>query len=441
MKKKLGIVFLALVLMLTLITGCGKKTEEVVPYNYDLTEYVKIPDYHDLPFMTKTAEITDEDVENEIQSLLEHASTVENSPSGVVEDGDTNDIAFAGKIDGELFEGGSSESYDLTVGTTSMIDGFVEGLIGKNVGETVTLDLQFPEEYHSAEVAGKPVVFEVTINSKKIVTKPEFNDAFVQANSEFQTTDEFRTNLKETLTKQAQDSLDAGVKDALWSVILTGSEAVQYPEEEYATATTAADAMESEYRNQATLYGMEWEQFLQLLLGTDEAGFAEMKEEYAKNMVLSDMVLYKMARDEGVTVSQSEFEGKVKEILAANNFTEESFQSSYGTTIYEFAENNGWKTSFLLERLMDKVIEYGHEVSEEEFNEYVDHALGREHDHDHENEEAEEGEEVEEGSEGEGEASETEEGAAETEEGSSETEEGASEEGSEQSEGEGNGGN
>ena len=441
MKKKLGIVFLALVLMLTLITGCGKKTEEVVPYNYDLTEYVKIPDYHDLPFMTKTAEITDEDVENEIQSLLEYASTVENSTTGVVEDGDTINIAFAGKIDGELFEGGSSESYDLTVGTTSMIDGFVEGLIGKNVGETVTLDLQFPEEYHSAEVAGKPVVFEVTINSKKIVTKPEFNDAFVQANSEFQTTDEFRTNLKETLTKQAQDSLDAGVKDALWSVILTGSEAVQYPEEEYATATTAADEMEAEYRNQATLYGMEWEQFLQLLMGTDEAGFAEMKEEYAKNMVLSDMVLYKMARDEGVTVSQSEFEGKVKEILAANNFTEESFQSSYGTTIYEFAENNGWKTSFLLERLMDKVIEYGHEVSEEEFNEYVDHALGREHDHDHENEEAEEGEEVEEGSEGEGEASETEEGAAETEEGSSETEEGASEEGSEQSEGEGNGGN
>ena len=439
MKKKLGIVFLALVLMLTLITGCGKKTEEVVPYNYDLTEYVKIPDYHDLPFMTKTAEITDEDVENEIQSLLEYASTVENSTTGVVEDGDTINIAFAGKIDGELFEGGSSESYDLTVGTTSMIDGFVEGLIGKNVGETVTLDLQFPEEYHSAEVAGKPVVFEVTINSKKIVTKPEFNDAFVQANSEFQTTDEFRTNLKETLTKQAQDSIDADVKDSLWSVILNGAEAVQYPEEELATATTAAEEMEAEYKAQATLYGMEWEQFLQLLMGTDEAGFAEMKEEYAKNMVLSDMVLYKMARDEGVSVSENEFKEKVKEILVANNFTEESFQSSYGTTIYEFAENNGWKTSFLLERLMDKVIEYGHEVSEEEFNEYVDHALGLEHDHEHE--EAEEGEEVEEGSEGEGEASETEEGAAETEEGSSETEEEASEEGSEQSEGEGNGGN
>ena len=377
MKKKVGIGILAIILVIGLMTGCGKKeTETAGPYNYNLDEYVKVADYHDMPFVTQVAEITDEDVENEISTILQYAATVENSTTGIVEDGDTINIAFAGKIDGELFDGGSSESYDLTVGTTSMIDGFVEGLIGKNVGETVVLDLQFPEEYHSAEVAGKPVVFEVTINSKKTTIVPEFNDEFVKANSDFETTEEYRKYLKEALTNEAQEQFDAGVKDAIWEVILTRSEVIKYPEEEMAEAQSITDEMEAEYKNQATLYGLDWATFLSLFMQTDEEGFAQMKEEYARNMVLSNMVLYKMAKEENISLPQSEFEERTKEILANSSFTEESFEASYGMTIFEYAEENGWKESFLLEKVMDKVIEYGHEVSEEEFEDYVYEALG-----------------------------------------------------------------
>ena len=376
MKRKVGISILAIMLVMSVMTGCGQKENEEIPYDYDLTEYVKIADYQNLPFVTHTAEITDEDVENEIKSILEQAATIENSTSGIVEEGDTINIAFSGRIDGELFDGGSSESYDLTVGTTPMIDGFVEGLVGKNVGETVVLDLQFPDEYHSEEVAGKPVVFEVTINSKRTTTVPEFNDEFVQANSDFQTTEDYRTSLKEQLLKESKEQFDASVKDALWEVIVTGSEALQYPENELAAATKAADDMEADYKNQATLYGVDWSTFLSLFMGTDEEGFVQMKDEYAHNLVLSNMVLYKIARDENVSITQNEFEEKAREILAASNFTEESFQSSYGMTIFEYAENNGWKESFLLEKLMDKVIEYGHEVSEEEFESYLNETLG-----------------------------------------------------------------
>ena len=377
MKKKTGIIILIFALVAAMLTGCGSKEKETVPYDYDLNEYVEVVDYHNMPYRVKTAEVTDEDVENEIKSRLEYAATVVNSTEGVVEDGDTINIAFAGRIDGELFEGGSSESYDLTVGTTSMIDGFVEGLVGKKVGETVTLDLQFPEEYHSAEVAGKPVVFEVTINSKRIVSTPEFNDEFVQNNSEFQTVDEYRANVKETLIKSAQERLDAQVKDSLWEVIIAKSEALKYPDAEMTEANGFADAMEADYKNQASLYGMEWTDFLSTFMGTDESGFAEMKDEYAKSLVLSEMVMYKIARAENVQVTQKEFEDKAKEILASSNFTEESFEATYGMSIVEYAEQNGWKESFLLEKIMDKVIEYGREVSDEEFTEYVNTELGR----------------------------------------------------------------
>ena len=389
MKKKMGIVILVLAMAMGLLAGCGEKVKEEIPYDYDLAEYVNIADYHDMPYMKNVAEVTDEDVENEINARLQYASVVENSTTGIVEDGDTINIAFAGKIDGELFDGGSSESYDLTVGSTSMIDGFVEGLVGKNIGETVTLDLKFPEEYHNADVAGKPVVFEVTINSKKTITVPEFNDEFVKANSNFETTGEYKANLKDVLLKQKQESMDAAVKDALWEIIVTGSEVIKYPEPEMAQANSAADQMEAEYKSQATLYGLDWPSFLSLFLRTDEEGFAEMKSEYAKNVVLSDMVLHKMARDESVAITQSEFESRAKEILESSSFTEESFKSSYGMTIVEYAEANGWRNSFLLEKVMDKVVEYGHEVSEDEFDAYVSETLGydeeEEHDHDHDN--------------------------------------------------------
>lgn len=378
MKKKAGIILLITLIACIAIAGCGNKEEADRPYNYDLAEYVKVSEYHDLPYNVKVAEVTDEDVENEIKARLQYASTTESITEGVVEDGDTINIAFVGKIDGELFDGGSSESYDLTVGTTSMIDGFVEGLIGKPVGETVTLDLQFPEEYHSAEVAGKPVVFEVTINSKRVITTPEFNDEFVQNTSEFQTVDEYRANLKEVLTKQAQEQLDAKVKDSLWEIIVSKSEALKYPEEEMNKARESADAMEAEYKNQATLYGLEWTDFLSTFMGTTEEGFAEMKDEYAKNMVLSEMVMYKMSRDESVDLTQKEFEELAKGILEDSSFTEETFQSTYGMSIVEYADQNGWKNGFLLDKLMDKVIEYGHEVSEDEFNSYVNEELGLE---------------------------------------------------------------
>ena len=406
MNRKVGVCILTVILVMGLMAGCGQKEEEAVPYNYDLTEYVNVADYHDMPFATQVAEITDEDIELAINTRLENAATVENSTSGVVEDGDTINIAFAGRIDGELFDGGSSESYDLTVGTTPMIDGFVEGLVGKNVGETVVLDLQFPEEYHNADVAGKPVEFEITINSKRNVSVPEFNDEFVQSTSDFQTVQEYKDNLKEVLTQQAQEQFDANVKDALWQVILVGSEALQYPEEEMATAQKLADDMEAEYKNQATLYGLDWPTFLNIFMGADEEGFAQMKDDYAHRIVLSDMVLYKIARDENVSVTDSEFKEKTQEILAANNFTEESFQASYGMSILEYAENNGWKESFLLEKLMDKVIEYGREVPHEEFEAYVNETLGieEEHDHEHDHEgetEPEGGEEDPSGTEGE----------------------------------------
>ena len=100
---------------------------------------------------------------------------------GTVEDGDTVNIDYVGKLDGEEFDGGSAEGYDLEIGSCTFIDGFEDGLIGHEIGEKVTLDLTFPDPYpNNPDLAGKPVVFDVTINAIKESQTPELNDEFVE---------------------------------------------------------------------------------------------------------------------------------------------------------------------------------------------------------------------------------------------------------------------
>lgn len=184
MKKKVLAAVLVGVLCLGLfvMTGCGDK----VPYSdYDLTEYVTVGEYKGLEYEMTSVSVSDDEVDTEIQSRLESKATTEEVKSGTVEEGDQIVIGYEGRIDGETFDGGSSDEYEMTVGQANFIDGFEDGLIGKNVGDTVTLDLEFPEDYHEESLAGKPVVFEVNIKTKKVQNVPEYNLEFVEENSDY----------------------------------------------------------------------------------------------------------------------------------------------------------------------------------------------------------------------------------------------------------------
>ena len=220
MKKRVfatGMVAVLCVASLMMLTGCGKEAA----YDYeDLTEYIEVGEYKGLQYSKETVTVTDEEVQTEIDSILQQSATTEEVKEGTVEDGDTINVSFTGKIDGKEFEGGTSESSDITVGETQMIPGFVEGLVGKNVGETVTLDLTFPEDYHAEEVAGKDVVFEVKIKSEKITTVPEFNKEFVEKNSEFKTVEEYRDAVKSAILQTKQDKADETMQAGLWEQIV-----------------------------------------------------------------------------------------------------------------------------------------------------------------------------------------------------------------------------
>lgn len=373
MNKKLLIgsgvvVAIVAVIAIILVLVNNKQSKE---YNYDLSKYVKVGNYKGLEYASQKASVTDEEVDVEIQRRLQKAAKTENSKTGKVENGDTINISFVGKIDGKEFEGGSSESTDITVGTTQMIDGFVEGLIGKNVGESVTLNLKFPDDYGKTDLQGKAVEFKVTINSKKKISVPKLNTEFVKKNSKFTTIKEYKEGVKKELLNQKQKSLDSTVKQELWSRIIDKSKAKKYPEKELNEAMSQANKLEESYKAQAQNYGMEWETYLKTVMRTDKKGFEKLKQEYAKNIVFNRMVMYSIARSENISLSNREYKKEILKILEDNGYDEESFKKAFGKDIETYADEQNWRQKVLFDKVLDKVMKDGKKVSQKEYQKIV----------------------------------------------------------------------
>ena len=373
MNKKLLIgsgvvVAIVAVIAIILVFVNNKQSKE---YNYDLSKYVKVGNYKGLEYTSQKASVTDEEVDVEIQRRLQKAAKTENSKTGKVENGDTINISFVGKIDDKEFEGGSSESTDITVGTTQMIDGFVEGLIGKNVGESVTLNLKFPDDYGKTDLQGKAVEFKVTINSKKKISVPKLNASFVKKNSKYKTVKEYKEGVKKELLNQKQKSIDSTVKQELWSRIINKSKAKKYPEKELNEAMSQANKLEESYKAQAQNYGMEWETYLKTVMRTDKKGFEKLKQEYAKNIVFNRMVMYSIARSENISLSNREYKKEILKILEDNGYDEESFKKAFGKDIETYADEQNWRQKILFDKVLDKVMKDGKKVSQKEYQKIV----------------------------------------------------------------------
>ncbi|MBF1189623.1 MAG: trigger factor [[Eubacterium] sulci] len=362
------VVAIVAVIAIILVFVNNKQSKE---YNYDLSKYVKVGNYKGLEYASQKASVTDEEVDAEIQRRLQKAAKTENSKTGKVENGDTINISFVGKIDGKEFEGGSSESTDITVGTTQMIDGFVEGLIGKNVGESVTLNLKFPDDYGKTDLQGKAVEFKVTINSKKKISVPKLNTEFVKKNSKYKTVKEYKEGVKKELLNQKQKSIDSTVKQELWSRIINKSKAKKYPEKELNEAMSQANKLEESYKAQAQNYGMEWETYLKTVMRTDKKGFEKLKQEYAKNIVFNRMVMYSIARSENISLSNREYKKEILKILEDNGYDEESFKKAFGKDIETYADEQNWRQKVLFDKVLDKVMKDGKKVSQKEYQKIV----------------------------------------------------------------------
>ena len=166
---------------------------------------VQLGDYKGLEIEKQSSELTDEEVQESIDHQLGHLAEMVVKEDGAVEDGDTVNIDFDGYVDGEQFEGGQADGYDLEIGSGSFIPGFEEQLVGVKAGEEKDVNVTFPEEYHAEELAGKEATFKTKVNEIKFKDVPELTDEIAnELDAEANTVDEYKENLRKRLAEQKQ---------------------------------------------------------------------------------------------------------------------------------------------------------------------------------------------------------------------------------------------
>lgn len=272
----------------------------------DVSKYVTIGEYKGLELNRTSQSVTDDDVQAEINYDLEDNGT--EVKDGTVENGDTVTINFTGTIDGKEFDGGSAEDYELVVGDGEMIDGFEDGIVGMKSGETKELDLTFPDDYYEESVAGKAVVFKVTL--QKFTRPAELTDEWVAENTEYKTVDEYREAVKKQLEDTAVQTADYGLYSNAWNEVQAASEVKDYPKEDVDAAKKSYQELNEEYVKEA---GMEMSDFLESQ-GMTEEDYESQCQQYAESKVEQNLIVQGIMDAEGLSINDEETQ-KLKDDL------------------------------------------------------------------------------------------------------------------------------
>ena len=304
--------------------------QEIKFQTRDISGYVTLGEYKGVKIDAVDATVSDQDVEDTIQSTLkENATYKETAKDYKAANGDQVVIDFVGKIDGKAFDGGSAEDQTLILGSKTYIEGFEEGIVGHKAGTTFDINVTFPATYGTAELAGKDAVFTITLDSIKNTVIPELNDAFVQkVSTTSKTVAEYRAEVKKQLEETAKSSKKSKEENAIWKAIVDASKVKEYPADlvEY----YAYNSRKQLVTQLASSYTMTLEDYLNAT-GKSEEEFDKEREEDAKLYLQQLMVLQSIAKKEGLDVTDEQYKTELQKVLDSNNFkSEDELKQTYG---------------------------------------------------------------------------------------------------------------
>lgn len=283
---------------------------------------VKLGDYKGLKVEKQVAEVKDEDVEKQIKNFQDRQGKMVDAPEGAaVENGDFTTLNFEGFVDGTPFEGGKGEDYPLQIGSGSFIPGFEDQLVGAKIGEEKEVNVTFPEEYHSKDLAGKAAMFKCTIKSIKRKELPEINDELAKKVSKFDTLDELKADIRKNLEENAERKAENDQKSAAIEQA-TNNIKVDIPAVMIDNRVTA---MIQEMAMRLEQQGMKLEQYLQYA-GTDIAKIREDYRETAEKNVKTDLMLEEVAKAEDIKVEAKDLDAEVAAMAAAYGATPQQVQ-------------------------------------------------------------------------------------------------------------------
>lgn len=273
---------------------------------------VKLGKYKGVKVDKADTEVTDEEVDAEINKERENNARNIEVTDRPVKDGDMTVIDFEGFVDGEAFEGGKGENYPLTIGSGAFIPGFEEQLVGAEIDKEVEVNVTFPEDYQADELKGKAAVFKCTVKEIKEKELPELDDEFASEVSEFETLAEYKADVKDKLSekksKEAKDAKEAAVIEA----IVNDSE-MEIPEPMLATQQRQ---MVDEFAQRMQMQGLSMEQYFQFTGATYDKMIEQVKPQ-AERRIKSRLVLEAIVKAEKIEATEEEFEEELKSMAEA----------------------------------------------------------------------------------------------------------------------------
>jgi trigger factor len=267
--------------------------------------------------------VSDEDVNHELEHIAEHNARLVSVEDRAVENGDITIIDFEGFIDGKAFEGGKAENHELEIGSGKFIPGFEEQIKGMKIDEDRDIKVTFPKDYPAKELEGKEAIFKIKLHEIKKKELPEINDEFAKDASEFDTLDEWKKSIREKLEKANTSKAKFETEDNAIEEVCKASK-VDIPS---GMIETQIDNMEQDISSRLSYQGMKLDQYLQMIGKTKQEFRDEYKEE-AEKQVKRNLVLEAIMKDAEIEATKEEAETKIKEMADIYGKKEEEIKEN-----------------------------------------------------------------------------------------------------------------
>ena len=327
------------------------KEEEgfAVTFTVDVFPEVTLGEYKGVEIEKTVFEMTEDKLNEEIERMLNAKAELKDAEEGYkAQMGDTVDLAFEGFVDGVAFEGGKADSHQLKLGSKMFIDTFEDQLVGYTVGQEGEVNVTFPAEYHAANLAGKPAVFKVKINSIKVENKPELNDEFAKANG-FESVEDMKNKKREEVAKRGEENAKQENRGKMLRKVADAS-TVEIPQ---SLIIREVEGRLAELEQQLSMQGMNLEQYFKMTGMTMDTVFAQLAP-MSENKVKLDLILDKIAADEKLEVSEEEIKAKTEDVAKMYGMTPETLKEELDKT----KRYNEFLNSLKMDLLMSKAIEF-----------------------------------------------------------------------------------
>ncbi len=317
------------------IKQIGEGKELIFTAKVTVKPEVELGEYKGVEVSKIEVNVTDEDVEKELQTVIDKNARLVTVEDRAVQSGDTTIIDFEGFIDGVPFEGGKASDFELVIGSGQFIPGFEDQLIGTKTGDDVDVNVSFPEEYQKEELAGKPALFKVKIKEIKVKEMPVVDDEFAKDVSEFDTLEEYKQDLKNKLIHNAEHKAEHETEDNIIDKVVENA-TVDIPK---VMVEKHIDNLIYDFDMRLRYQGLDLNRYMEIM-GMDADAFRGQFASRAEKEVKTQLVLEKVSSTESIDAAEEEINEEIKRLAENYKQTEEEFKKHLKNDDIEYIKSN-----------------------------------------------------------------------------------------------------